>query len=368
MTSIHDYDKVLVPTEPKDTNDPPRFAQPVETTKDAFVIELRKFFNRANISSSRLVEIPTIRKYDVSTNPNDGSLETAVKLIQKFPDLDENLPLIAVLGSTGRNLPMGISGQYVASVAKFTSVTGANTEPFALSDGDTIQVRTTDKDKTSRVSTILLRGSRFQNIAQATVDEIIQEITFQALYIRGYNNNGQLDISYGGPLTHCVTGDVEIIGGTASALTALGFTVGQKAEYVNSTPYNRYHQATYIDIAIEVAAEDYNIRTELTDLVWSFFTFYMDSRDYTFLGRGGFDETISNEIYQVIIKPDPSMAGEQEVPRPNDEKDKIFVNRINIPVTTIQYVDRAVLVPGTTDPLYLDSSKLEYDDTIPEKN
>jgi len=368
MSSIHDYDQSLEPTVPDDTTDPPRFGQPVETTKDAFVVELRKFFDRAHISASRLAELPTIRKFDVSTNPNESSLETAVKLIQKFPDLDENLPLVAVLGSTGRNLPMGISGQFMSVVADRTMVTGANTEPFALADGDTIVFKTTEKDKTEHNTTIIFRASRFANIAAATVDEIIQEIKFQALYVKGVNTNNALSIAFGGPLTHRVTGDIEITGGSTNALTELGFTIGQNAEYVNSTAYNRYHQATYIDIAIEVAAEDYNIRTELTDLVWSFFTFYMDSRDYTFLGRGSFDTTISNEIYQVIIKPDPSMAGEQEVPRPNDEKDKIFVNRINIPVTTIQYVDRAVLIPGTQTPLYLDADNLEYDDTIPEKN
>ena len=48
-------------------------------------------------------------------------------------------------------------------------------------------------------------------------------------------------------------------------------------------PTSNYYQATSIDIALEIAAEDYNIRTELTDLVWSFITFYMDSRDFNFL-------------------------------------------------------------------------------------
>jgi len=366
MTSIHDFDKILEPTTPDDTTDPPRFGQPVETTKDAFVIELRKFFDRAQITSSRLAEIPTIRKYDVSTNPNEGSLETAVKLIQKFPDVDENLPLVAVLGSTGRNLPMGIGGAYVAAVAPRSTVTGSIVEPFALVDGDTITFSTTTKQKEVRNTVIQLRASRFANIAAATVDEIIGEIKFQALYAKGSNGEGKLAISFGGPLTHRVTGDIEITGGTAIA--ALGLTVGQKAEYINQVTSHRYHQATYIDIAIEVAAEDYNIRTELTDLVWSFFTFYMDSRDYTFLGRSTFNETISNETYQVIIKPDPSMAGEQEVPRPNDETDKIFVNRLNIPVTTIQYVDRAALVPGTQTPLYVDANGITLDDTIPFKN
>jgi hypothetical protein len=95
----------------------------------------------------------------------------------------------------------------------------------------------------------------------------------------------------------------------------------------------------------------------------------MDERDYTLLGRSIFDPSIPNETYQVIIKPDPSMAGEQEVPRPGDERDKIYVNRLNIPVTTIQYLDKAVIVPGTINtPLYLDADNIEPDDSIPPKN
>ena len=61
-------------------------------------------------------------------------------------------------------------------------------------------------------------------------------------------------------------------------------------------------------------------------------------------------------------------TGFHQVPRPGDEKDKVFVNRINFPVTTIQYVDRAVFVPGTATPLYIDADNIIRDDTIPPKN
>ncbi len=365
--SIHVFGEGPIPTIPDDTTDPPRFGQPIETTKDAFVIELRKFFNRSEITANRLSEIPTIRKYDISTNSNDGSLETAVKLIQKFPDIDEDLPLVAVMGSTGRNFPMGIGGQYVAPVLIPPFVITSNVEPFALNADETLIYKTTSESDEEHTSTIIFRNSRFQDIANATAQEIVTEINFQSLYARAsITDTNNVKLSYGGALTSRATGNIEIIGGTV--INALGYTIGQKAEYKNSIPYHRYHQATYIDIALEIATEDYNVRTELTDLVWSFFTFYMDSRDYTFLGRSIFDNSISNEFFQCIIKPDPTMAGEQEVPRPGDEADKVYVNRINIPVTTIQYVDRAVYVPGTTDPYYLNSDNLEVDDDIPFKN
>jgi hypothetical protein len=113
-------------------------------------------------------------------------------------------------------------------------------------------------------------------------------------------------------------------------------------------------------------AEDYNVRTELTDLIWNFFTYQMNDRGYTFLGRSTFDPNIKNETYQIVLKPDPSMSGEQEVPRPGDEKDKLYVNRINVSMTTMQYMDKAVVKPGTTTPLYI--TDINLDESIPDKN
>ena len=363
-----DLNKRPIPTEPDDTIDPPRFGQPVETTKDAFTLELRKFFNR-NKTSSKLEELPTIRKFDTSFNPNESSQETAVNLVQKYPNINEHLPVIAVLGATGRNFPisMGIGGSYVGHVIPPPTITSATAEPYALVAGQTIIFKTTSYDGIVNQSTTTLRASRFVDIANATAEEVIQEINFQSLYASADVTPApaKIAMSYGGPSTNYgVKGDIEIIGGTAIA--TLGFTIGQKATYRDCIPYNRYVQSTSIDIAMEVIAEDPNTRTELNDLVWNFFTFQMNDRNYTFLGRSTFDLNISNETYQVIIKPDPSMSGEQEVARPGDEKDKLFVNRINMSVTTMQYMDKAVLVPGTNTPMYL--SDVTVDGTIPQKN
>lgn len=361
-------------TVPTDTSDPPRFAQPVETTKDAFVTELKKFFNRAKITQSRLEEIPTIRKFDISLKKNESSHETAVKVIRKLPNINENLPLIAVLGATGRNLPMGIGGQYVMPVAPRTFVASSINNIYNLSGFNqtkTLKFRSVTPQKTIRTTTIVLRDSRFTSLVAATPEEVVKEINFQSLYVKAFvNTDNGISISYGGPAdSGKVTGDIMIGDGTdaGTAAAALGFTNNQTALYVNTIPYNRYHQATSLDIGIEIVAEDDNVRTELNDLVWSFFTFYMNDRDYMFLGRTIFDQSVSNETYQVIIKPDPSMSGENEVPRPGDEKDKLYVNRINIGVTTIQYIDRAVVTASGT-PFYYDAAKVTVDPTIPPKN
>lgn len=363
------------PTIPDDETDPPRFGQIIETTKDAFVIELKKFFDRNRISNSRLREIPTIKKFDFSFKRNESSYETAVKIIRKMPDIDENLPLVAILAATGRNLPMGIGGQLVAPVSARTYVQGSQIEPFALEDNQTLIYQTTTPQKETLTSVIMFRGHRFDNIAVATAQEVVDEINFQALYARAsIGEGGRINLAYGGPATsplpNGITGDIEIgdednDAGTAAA--TLGFVAGQKSEYTATTPFNRYHQAMSLDIAIEVVSEDENVRTELVDLVWAFFTFYMDERDYMFLGRSIFDSSIPNETYQVIIKPDPSMAGENEVPRPGDERDKLYVNRLNISVTTLWYTDRAVVSSNGT-PFYLDADGVQYDGTIPGKN
>jgi len=355
-----------VPTVPDDLTDPPRFGQPIETTKDVLTIEFRKFFNRANHTVSTLEELPTIRKFDISFNPTESSQETAVNLIQKYPNIKEHLPLIAILGATGRNYPMsmGLGGSFVGQVIDSATIVSNNSEPYSLINGQTIIYETTSFDGIINQSTIILRASRFANIAQATAQEVIEEVNFQALYAAGSAPTGKVELSYGGPGTSSIKGDIEIVGGTA--LTALGFTVGQKAQYKDSIPYNRYIQSTSIDVAIEVVSEDANIRTELADLIWNFFTYQMNDRGYMFLGRSIFDPAIKNETYQIILKPDPSMTGEQEVPRPGDEFDKLYVNRINVSMTTMQFIDKAVLKLGTTTPMYLGT--LEEDHNIPQKN
>ena len=360
-----DLDKKPIPTTPDDLADPPRFGQPIETTKDAFTIELRRFFDRENQTNSKIEELPTVRKFDLSFKSNESSLETAVNLIQKFPQINEHLPLVAVLGTTSRVIQMGIGTNFVSTVHKPGFITGTNSEPFNLTGGLTIVYKTTDSLGEEHTSTIVLRSSRFTNINQATAREVADEINFQSLYGGSTDNAGKVVLAFGGPLNHN-NGNVEIVGGTA--ISALGFTVGQSGEYRNNIPYHRYCQASSVDVAIEVVSEDPNIRTELSDIIGNFFSFQMDSRDYMFLGRSIFDESINNETYQIIIKPDITISGEQEIPRPGDEVDKLYVNRINVSVTTIQYVDRAVVVPGTMTPLYLTADNVIIDDTIPIKN
>jgi len=371
--SINDpLNKGPVPTVPYNLNQPPQFSQATETVKDAFIIEIRNLLNRQYQVPNLLAQMPTVKKYDFSFNPAEKSMKTMATIIRKMPDLIEQLPVIAVLSTTGKNRSTGIGGPYVEVVAAKTSVSTSNNTTFALADGMTLSFQTTTPTKVVNNSTITFFADKFLNIAQATPLEVANCINLFAAHANAQVNLSMgVDLSYGGPLNKSITGDIKITGGTA--LTALGFTVGQQALYVNSQPYHRYLQTTELTVSMEVGAEDDNTRTELTDLLWGWLNFLMQDKQFTFFGRTLFQPTpsapIPNEVYQVVIGPDASLNGETEVPRPNDDKSKIFINRIDVPVVFMQYIDRQALVPGTTTPLYLDASKVTQNLlTLPPKN
>ena len=97
-------------------------------------------------------------------------------------------------------------------------------------------------------------------------------------------------------------------------------------------------------IVIEIASVDTNMRSELTDLVFSFFTMYMEERLFSFLGDANTDtQTGDQNLYQLILKSQASIQGETQAPRPQGEGfQQIYYNRITVPIIFIDYVDREV--------------------------
>lgn len=451
-------------TSPDDTEDPARFGQILETTKDTFVLELRKWLDTNLIPNERLSEIPTIRKYEGNFNLGLNAEETAALIIRKNPGVDENLPHIAILGASGSNRPLNIGGRFLDHVQAPPRIVTGNIEPYALVDGDILVYRT-KPDKINWVtSQVVFQAVRFPTsdpITAARVQDIIKIFNNQALYARAVEidigGTPGFKIDTTGPLGGKTPNAIEIlssstpnvvttlglgslgvgvplngdnIGGIAPnmvlTINGAGFSAaqigrnldlsgavsednnglfpitgvgggGDTITYTNPNGIvqanfdgnyfigfrddsdnplrpvqNRYAYSKNLTISIEIVADDEIVREELFDLTQSFFEFFAEENIFTFQGRSVQDENISGEHYQVIIGQDLRNTGEGETPRPSgDGKDKLYVNRLDVPVLTNMYIDREVLVPygpeaglGWT----LNPEDIIPDDTLPPKS
>jgi hypothetical protein len=120
-----------------------------------------------------------------------------------------------------------------------------------------------------------------------------------------------------------------------------------------------------LNVVIEIAATDTNMRSEVTDIIYSFFTMYMEQTRFSFLGDGTPD-AINHlpQNYQLIIKSQASLGGETDQPRPEGEPfNRIYFNRITVPIIFLDYVDReADDISICYNPFLLP----EDDDTIPK--
>jgi hypothetical protein len=152
--------------------------------------------------------------------------------------------------------------------------------------------------------------------------------------------------------------------------------IGLRDHHQNAThpPKHRYAVAFDLSTQIDVITEDENTRGELIDLVLGFFSFFLEQKYFTFLGRSVFaSETLTdteraNEYYQITINPPIRNSSENEIPRPSDASGRIFVNTFSVDVTISMYIDREVYWPGTTTPRVIDFTSLKEDETLPGGN
>src|SRR3972149_4799700 len=357
--------RINIPTLPLDPADPARFAQLVETAKDCFQVELTRFFDfhRPQFQSVK-AEVPTIEKYELGFQPSENAIETFTRILLQHPDITEKLPLVAITAASGNFLKLGFGSQYVDAVQLPARLKGTQIGPFALIDGDKISFRTKPDGQTFITSTILFKSQLFVNIGAATIEEVIAAANVQLLYVTAKKTQyttpvGVLRLDAIGPLAKIYPNEIEILGppfSTANALTRLGFVAGQKDVCASRPPANRYQLAQNLTIGIDLGAESENERREMTDLLNYFFSLEMDKRDFTFLGRWIFDDGVQiapgqYENFQLILKDQHSLAGEAEIPRQagsGEQKDLIYINRIQVPCTIIDYVDRSLLTPPQT--------------------
>jgi len=361
-------------TVPDDLNDPPRFSQVIETTKDAFVLELRRFFD-INQTAARLSELPTIEKYAIGFAPSQDPYETTVAILQEFPDVLEQLPHISITAGGGRNKRLTFGRPLIAQTQQPPRVVGTAGETFALADNDQLVFRTKPNGVDWVTSTIVFRSARFPTanpITAALADDVARVINEQALYARASvvdigGGTQAIQLATGGLQGRCMPNAIEILTGTsANVLTELGLTVGQADDSTNTArpPMNRYHNGAEVTVNIDVIAVDPNVRRELADLVFSWATFWLERKHFELLGRSVFDETITEEHYQIIIHQEVSFGGEQDVARPNDMKDKIHFQRVTVPVSTFMYLDRPVVIPSGA--AQGDNWQTDADDVTPD--
>jgi hypothetical protein len=359
-----------LPTIPDNLDQPARFGAIVETVKDAFVTEIRQFMNTA-YTRARVGELPRVDKYAVAVDSVTDPLETAVTLVRSFPDITENLPTIAILSTSGRNLRMGLGDKQIAITVPSAVVSGG-AGPFALTDGMTLQISTQPTGVTSNVvtSTFTFRPYMFANMAAATVEEVAGAINLQALYAGSdVGPGGVLDIFAGGPKGVGFPNKITILGGTA--VTPLGLTVNQTGQNYGpgAVIYKRHHMAAELTVSVEVIAESENVRTELSDLLYDFVTYVLADRKFQFYGRSVFDRSFPDEHYQIIMQDHQiAFSGEQETARPNDQRDKIYINRLTIPVIAIQYSDRVCMLNSTTPLTPEIQPDVSVMDDLPEPN
>lgn len=364
------FDRGFRTTEPFDENDLPRFGQLTETAKDAFAKELTNYFDiHAADIANKLEEIPNIQKFALGAEAGENSLEQVIELIQSYGVTPDKYPMIALTSSNVREKPMGIGSAFVASVQYPPSVVGTQTGPFNLTDGWTLEFKTWPNgfEESETTTTITFASSIFSDISNLTVAELAGRINqTQALYTTfEATADGYLRISCGGPCAVTSPNYIEITGGDAGLLTALGLTIGQSDTYLNTSnpPKNRYGVAGDMVINIDVIADAVNVRTEVADLVFDFFTFYLEKRVFQLLGRSYQDRSIDpTEWWHIILKKQFSWSGETNQPRASGEQySMLHAVRGSVPIYIYDYVDRAI----TTEPRFLTPSQVVEDNTLP---
>jgi hypothetical protein len=146
--------------------------------------------------------------------------------------------------------------------------------------------------------------------------------------------------------------------------------IGLRDDHTNSArpPRHRYGLGFDLDCQIDVLTSDDNTRNEVVDLVLAFFSFFLEAKYFTFMGRSGFQgQTTTGEFYQIVINPPLRITAESEFPRPGDATGKVYLNGFGLNVTCTMYLDRDLLVPGTTTPFVVDPKAVTVvqDSTLP---
>jgi len=372
-------DRGPIATDPYDVTDVPRFGQLEELAKDVFKQELTQFFKYGTDGLAKLKELPNVEKYAIGTETGADNLETFVNLIMSYADTPDRFPMVALTSASVREKRMGLGSNFVTSVQYAPSISGTVSGPFNLVSGwqmiletwprgvETISQPFDDDLDVTQASTIEFADVFFADPTAATLTEVVTAINNMALYYTASaNSDGTLRLNAGGTLAPTSPNYIEITGGDAECLAALGFTVGQSDTYTNpaNPPRNRYGMSADLVVNIDVISDDLNTKQELADLVLSFFTYYMEKRSFQFFGRSYFERGLDpEEWFHISFGGQFSWSGETSTSRPGQEGyDRIYSARGSMPITVIDYIDKQVV----NDPTFGNLITLVNGDTLPD--
>jgi len=305
---------------------------------------------------AKISEIPTIEKFaHMGSGSTERSMETVMNLIMSQADTPDRFPMIAITSASMREKRLSIGGNFASDGQYPSSVQGTTQGNVDLNPGWTLQLKTypyaNSRDPELReiaeISTILFEEVIFGDIHNASPEDVAAAINMQALFYHAVTTpDGFMRIVAGGPAASGVPNSIEIIGGDPECLAALGFTVGQYDTYENleNPPKQRFVVAAEMTINIDVVTDSLNTRTELADLVYDYFAFYMERQYFQIIGRSYYNPDLEPpEWYQLILKGEFNWAGEYATPRAGgDQREQIYSIRGSVPLIAVDFVNRDV--------------------------
>lgn len=344
--------------------------QHVETVKDIMTLELRRYFAGKVSEFKFLTEVPMIEKYKITDGTQDGDpFVSAVQIMRALPDINQKLPLLAITTATGRTKKFGIGGQYAGVVQEPPRVR-TNRGPWNIPENSQVLFTTkvgltlitfttayvadfTKMQPVELMAAINAQSSRLVASIMPDSSICIQLKTpklssIAVTPVTAFDYTPTLDAPSPDRFGLMI-GDgfqasgISNSGKNADAATILGL-VGQTDDVFNVArpPKHRYQTAKDLVLNVDIGAEDDNQRTELTDLVSYFFELFLQERDFVLLG-----DTSLGQNWQIAMKCELQLSGESEIPRlEGDQSSKIYINRVSVPLLSIDYVDRVAVMPS----------------------
>lgn len=238
--------RAFAPTTPDDLNDPPRFSQVLETTKDVLVVELRHFIANAQQTAARRTELPTVEKYATFADGNDP-FSSAATIVRQYPGRLEKLPHIAVMTASGQERRLTVGPPFVTTVQQPSRIVSLPAEPYALVDGDSLVLRTLPDARTEYLDTVVFTADRFptaHGIGAALAVDVARVINEQAAHVHATvlttGGLNYVQIEAGGPLSNELgrtPTEIEVMSGSRHADVILGVSrSGTVAAIVSAYP------------------------------------------------------------------------------------------------------------------------------------